>query len=72
MTNHADRLHAAEAVFDMLTDGARELITAASEPEFRFYDGEIVKGYAAAADKAERTVRDLTETLNKAIEDMNG
>lgn len=70
MTNHANRLHAAEAAFDMLTDGARELITAASEPEFRFYDGEIVKGYAAAADRAEREVRDLTNKINKAVESL--
>jgi len=70
--NNADRLHAAEAAFDMLTGGGRDLITAATEPTFQFYDGEIVKGYGAAADRAEREVRNLTDKINKAIDETNG
>jgi hypothetical protein len=65
MTNHAERLHAAEAEFDTMTDGGRNLITAATEPTFQFFDGEIVKGYAAAADRAEREVRNLRERIER-------
>jgi len=64
MTN-LNRLHAAEEAFSALTDGGRELITAVTEPQFQFYDGEIVKGYGAAADKAEQAVRNLTEQISK-------
>jgi hypothetical protein len=65
MTNHAERLHVAEAAFDMLTSGGRELITAATEPTFQFFDGEIVKGYGPAADRAEQEVRNLRERIER-------
>jgi hypothetical protein len=67
MASNADRLHAAESEFDVLMDGGRDLITAATEPTFQFYDGEIVKGFGAAADRAEREVRNLRERLGKNV-----
>lgn len=65
--DNAQRLHAAEAAFDALTEGGRDLITHATEPQFQFYDGEIVKGYGPAADRAEQIVRNLREQISKNV-----
>lgn len=59
MTDNRERLYAAEAEFDRLTGGGRDLITAASQPSFQFFDGETVTGWEAAADRAEQHVRSL-------------
>lgn len=57
--NDRERLYKAEAEFDEITGGGRDLIKSASEPSFEFFDGEIVKGYGPAADRAEQHVRNI-------------
>jgi hypothetical protein len=54
-----ERIYAAEEAFGEITGEGRELITSASEPSFEFYDGEIINGYEAAADRAEQHVRNI-------------
>lgn len=56
MKRDAERLYRAEEKFSELTQGDVELITHAIEPQFVFCDGEHVKGYGNAADKAEKMV----------------
>lgn len=63
--NDKERLYRAEVQFDELVQGGRELITSASEPSFEFYDGEVVKGYGDAANKAEKAVQVVRATINR-------
>jgi hypothetical protein len=63
--NARDRIAAAEVKFSELTGGGRELVEAASEPQFKFCDGEITKTWSAAADHAERIVTRTEETIRK-------
>lgn len=63
--NARERLTAAEVKFDEMTGGGRDLVTAASEPQFQFCDGTTTKTWAEAAEHAERIVRNTAETIER-------
>lgn len=63
--NARDRITAAEIKFDELTGGGRDLVTAASEPQFQFCDGTTTKTWTEAAETAERIVARTEESIRK-------
>lgn len=61
-----ERLYRAEAEFDALMEGGRELLDV-DGTRYRFADGTEVTGVKAAADHAERMVRHVRLSLADVV-----